>query len=1111
MVTQQELRARTRTDLLRRRQVIQQQQPQLTQAQIEEQVRDQMQREQETQLSNLQRDIETVDTQIRNLREQQAATTTEKTLERLDTSINRLESRRGFLAQAQGEIRKGFSAASVAAATAQRIERASGQFVPGGRPEPQLSAETIRKFEQQGLTPIISGGRITGFSDVIRQQSFTVENLDIIGETRLKKLEEAGLIKLETLTTTTEGLPPEVPFQLKPEVKEFVEDIKRLPEKRIPIIGQSLFELVRGGAVRTKIITLPSGERATVPIDFDETKVRTQELTAQAKAFDLPISEVPSLSKANIFFQKFTLEPKVLPPSITITPDKLEQIKQTISQLKLKGRITFGNLFIKDDDLRPLTGREIAVAVSLGLLSRAPIELGKLPFRVLGQAFPSVEETIVTIPKVIAPQRVTIGGLPSTLPGKPIQEPLEFFSTLESIGGFIGGLAAFAAPAPVLLAGGASILTGPPTVVTPEERLFGGLLFGAGAVKTVSFLRTPIVEKVPIRPLKTSKFQEKAITVIKDGKPVRRATFKIKGETVPPIEIKVTNRFRQLFNLRPKFRKVIPAKEFSIQTTGPTIGEQPFTVVQVKSGQKFGTFFRITGESIPQDLASWNLLSPKERFLWQRLAERIAGRPVSLRNTPNFLSKNSAKVKSFIESQELGRVNIATKTLELKDLAKIKIKNGKIEITTVDPTGKTITRTESVSDIRTILETEKIKVADVKTFFKDVTFPNARAIGTTPSLEGKILEFKTPIVLDAETSGVKILTKADITKTPFSKTFQEQVTKQVVTPTALRVPLPQVKPVTPTITVTEAPPITIPGAVPGVTTPSLFTGGLTPPDEEIIITEGLPPLIIQPTFPTPSLQPGITTISPIQVEKVKTMLDIKPSTKVSQIEELQLKTQLKQQELLKTPSALRTQTQLKELIKTQTQLRGLQALKTQQIQKQKLKLQQEAIQQARQRFKPPKITIPGIKIPFTLFRALPSEVKKKVKRKLMKAFLVQIRREGKWKTISTETLPKGKALKLGAQRVISDLSASFRLIPKGTTTKKDITFRPTKTHFRAPKDKAKLTFVERKNLRLKKGSEEISEILKNSLPPGETFFAVFIAWLLWPFPPESWQLIFQPL
>ena len=97
--------------------------------------------------------------------------------------------------------------------------------------------------------------------------------------------------------------------------------------------------------------------------------------------------------------------------------------------------------------------------------------------------------------------------------------------------------------------------------------------------------------------------------------------------------------------------------------------------------------------------------------------------------------------------------------------------------------------------------------------------------------------------------------------------------------------------------------------------------------------------------------------------------------------------------------------------------------------------------------------------------------------KVKEAFDVQVKRGGKFMTISKTALPRGEAMKLGAERVTKTLAATFRLKAKGTTTTSDIPYTLSGATFRAPKSGEKLTFIEKKQYRLKKGTGELPEIL----------------------------------
>ena len=125
-----------------------------------------------------------------------------------------------------------------------------------------------------------------------------------------------------------------------------------------------------------------------------------------------------------------------------------------------------------------------------------------------------------------------------------------------------------------------------------------------------------------------------------------------------------------------------------------------------------------------------------------------------------------------------------------------------------------------------IKEDAPVDIIKAQTTFKDVTFPGARAAGRTPTLETTIVRIKpTPSPDDA----IRFVAPAEITKTPFSKTFQAPA--QVTEPLAARVPLPKPRPVTPTTTILE-PTITptvrvfpsIVGGIGGQRAESVFAG-----------------------------------------------------------------------------------------------------------------------------------------------------------------------------------------------------------------------------------------------------------------------------------------------
>ncbi len=321
-----------------------------------------------------------------------------------------------------------------------------------------------------------------------------------------------------TAEAATEIIKPPIP------IKDIIEKTKRVIQRgkeiRIPLVGKSILELT-GKGVRTRTITLPSGERAIVPEDF--------EVEEEVPVLG-PVPEgigrfVETETGKEIFGEDFGEEVKEPPPlAIVPLPSKLQQLKDKISELKLRGRILFGDIFIRDDDLDTLSKREIAAAISAGFLIRAPKIAGQLPVTVAEQLgfegittivpekeipvtrtiseIPAVDITGITIPgqaPVFGPQeQITISPKIPTPPEDitgltiPEQEIVATPEQLKAFGGFIGEAAAITiAPTAALLFGGAAIATAPfDSDITPQERAEGAFIFGTGAVISASRLRS---------------------------------------------------------------------------------------------------------------------------------------------------------------------------------------------------------------------------------------------------------------------------------------------------------------------------------------------------------------------------------------------------------------------------------------------------------------------------------------------------------------------------------------------------------------------------------------------------------------------------------------------
>lgn len=92
-----------------------------------------------------------------------------------------------------------------------------------------------------------------------------------------------------------------------------------------------------------------------------------------------------------------------------------------------------------------------------------------------------------------------------------------------------------------------------------------------------------------------------------------------------------------------------------------------------------------------------------------------------------------------------------------------------------------------------------------------------------------------------------------------------------------------------------------------------------------------------------------------------------------------------------------------------------------------------------------------------------------------KAYNVLVKRKGKFFEIA-KGLPKGKALKAGAEKAIRTLARTFKLKESGSTEDIDISYFPSNKIFRAPKkpSDSPLTFVQR--VALSRGTGEVREI-----------------------------------
>jgi hypothetical protein len=177
----------------------------------------------------------------------------------------------------------------------------------------------------------------------------------------------------------------------------------------------------------------------------------------------------------------------------------------------------------------------------------------------------------------------------------------------------------------------------------------------------------------------------------------------------------------------------------------------------------------------------------------------------------------------------------------------------------------------------------------------------------------------------------------------------------------------------------------------------------------------------------------------------------------------ELQNELRTPTITRTPSRTRTRTDTRSLLRTETKtLTGYSIYNS-----------------TFPSFDVPTTTSPKVFLDFDYEKVNTSD--------FSKAFDVQIKRFGKYKTIA-KSLPIGKATKELTGELKRTLAASGRLVPKGTTTQRDISFSAQPNEFRQYKIKKgqrfydPYTFIQRRGFRLGSGSEvrEIQQYKKIS-------------------------------
>jgi len=339
--------------------------------------------------------------------------------------------------------------------------------------------------------------------------------------------------------------------------------------------------------------------------------------------------------------------------------------------------------------------------------------------------------------------------------------PIEWKNVVTSIkvtkvAEFAGQIASYGVIGPTALtAGGFATAFGPAETYRTFETRGAGLFLGTlgAGIKGYQYLRKPIIKTEVIRPIKKPVAYEYNVNLKTGYRDVPLQWYRIKGEYSPPIKVTKTNVFKEVFNIKPKVT-YLPAKVFSTESSGVVIGSEPYLSSTAVEGRYFSNLELIKGKSIPTDLTQFGKLTGKERVVWKNLAEEIAGRPVTWENVPSILKQDKTSLQVIME-KPIGRANIRTKTFTYEP------KTTKTFLSGVQETGK--------------IDFPAYSITRYEQSFKDITNPLARASGKPSLMTTFLVRQKEPIVIPEPS---KIIIGGG-KKTSFTKTFTEQVTKNV--------------------------------------------------------------------------------------------------------------------------------------------------------------------------------------------------------------------------------------------------------------------------------------------------------------------------------------------
>ena len=310
--------------------------------------------------------------------------------------------------------------------------------------------------------------------------------------------------------------------------------------------------------------------------------------------------------------------------------------------------------------------------------------------------------------------------------------PSKVIGKTASIGSQIGFLSVVPASAPVLFLGGtteALLRSKTPKdfiQFAKEEPIELGLATGFGLVKSIKFMKAPLITKGKIP---KPKYESREITkpfITPKGAVIYRSKFKL-IRSIKPRTAQVTTRWNKLLNKPVKVVEISKgAKHVSWTPTyltsskGQLLGKNIFSTARLGKNIKTANIFSLQGQQQTITPEIFKSLSKTQKYQIGKLIEARLGYPIPSKLIPKFLPKN---------------LQYSTGILEAKKLLKLKVgKNPYINIFT---NGKTITRSQVFSASKRISSNPLFSEYKHVTSLKDITKPFARASGDIPIIKGK--------------------------------------------------------------------------------------------------------------------------------------------------------------------------------------------------------------------------------------------------------------------------------------------------------------------------------------------------------------------------------------